>query len=214
MDDRPAAGRRIGILGGTFDPPHLGHLLIAETARVALGLETVIFVPAGEPWLKSGQRITPAYHRLRMVQLATADNPDFGVSECEVRRSGATYTVDTLRELRRDYCPTTEMYFIVGSDVLDQFHRWKEPEDILRLCRLAVIERPGGPADGIATLAERFPDEVAAGAVVSVSGPSVDFSASELRRILAAGRSARYQIPTRWLRTYPSMACIRQGIDN
>ena len=195
MDDQPARGRRIGILGGTFDPPHLGHLLIAETARVALGLESVLFVPAGEPWLKSGQRITPAAHRLRMVQLATADNPDFCVSDCEVRRSGASYTVDTLRELCAGYTDGTELYFIVGSDVLDQFHRWKEPDCVLRLCRLAVIERPGGPADGIGALSERFPDEVAAGAVVSVAGPRVDFSASELRRILAAGQSTRYQIP-------------------
>ena len=195
MADGPGPGRRIGILGGTFDPPHLGHLLIAETARVALGLESVLFVPAGEPWLKSGQRITPAAHRLRMVQLAVADNPDFCVSDCEIRRGGATYTVDTLRELRGAYCPETELYFIVGSDVLDQFHRWKEPEGILDLCRLAVIERPGGPAGGIGILAERFPDAVASGAVVSVAGPRVDFSASELRRILAAGLSTRYQIP-------------------
>ena len=197
MDGGSEPARRIGILGGTFDPPHLGHLLIAETARVALGLELVIFVPAGEPWLKSGQRITPAAHRLRMVQLATADNPDFCVSDCEVRRRGASYTVDTLRELRGAYHPGTELYFIVGSDVLDQFHRWKEPDCILDLCRLAVIERPGGPADGIGVLAERFPDEVASGAVVSVAGPRVDFSASELRRILAAGLSTRYQIPDR-----------------
>ena len=195
MSDEPEPARRIGILGGTFDPPHLGHLLIAETARVALGLESVLFVPAGEPWLKSGQRITPAAHRLRMVQLATADNPDFCVSDCEVCRRGASYTVDTLRELRGAYHPGTELYFIVGSDVLDQFHRWKEPDYILDLCRLAVIERPGGPADGIGVLAERFPDEVASGAVVSVAGPRVDFSASELRRILAAGLSTRYQIP-------------------
>lgn len=192
--------RRIGILGGTFDPPHLGHLLIAETARVGLGLESVLFLPAGEPWLKSGQWITPAHHRLRMVQLAVADNPDFGVSDCEVRRSGPTYTVDTLRELRAGYPDATELYFIVGSDVLAQFHRWKEPEGILELCRLAVIERPGGPPnslpiDGIATMGERFPAAVASGAVVSVAGPRVDFSASELRRALAAGRSARYQIP-------------------
>lgn len=189
------SGRRIGILGGTFDPPHLGHLLIAETARVALGLESVLFIPAGEPWLKSGQRITPATHRLRMVQLAVADNPDFCVCDCEVRRSGASYTVDTLRELRGAYPDSAEWYFIVGSDVLDQFYLWKEPEGILELCRLAVIERPGGPDDGVAALSERFPDAVASGAVVSVAGPRVDFSASELRRILAEGQSVRYQVP-------------------
>ena len=187
--------RRTGILGGTFDPPHLGHLLIAETARVVLDLESVVFLPAGEPWLKSGQRITPAEHRLKMVQLAVADNPDFCVSDCEVRRSGATYTVDTLRELRCGLPPDTELYFIVGSDVLEQFHRWKEPEAILELCRLAVIERPGGPAEGINALEGRFPDAMASGAVVSVAGPRVDFSASELRRVLAAGQSTRYQIP-------------------
>ena len=187
--------RRVGILGGTFDPPHLGHLLIAETARVALDLKTVIFLPAGEPWLKSGQRITPAHHRLKMVQLAVADNPNFRVSDCEVRRTGATYTVDTLRQLRWGYSPDTELYFIVGSDVLAQFHRWKEPEAILELCRLAVIERPGGPEEGIAALRESFADALDAGAVVSVAGPRVDFSASELRRVLAAGQSTRYQIP-------------------
>ena len=188
-------GRRIGILGGTFDPPHLGHLLIAETARVALQLESVLFLPAGEPWLKSDRRVTPAAHRLRMAELAVADNPDFCVCDCEIRRSGATYTVDTLRELRNDYPDDAEFYFIVGSDVLTQFHRWKEPEAILTLCRLAVIERPGVPAGGVAMLSERFPDAVASGAVVSVAGPRFDISASELRRIIAAGQSARYQIP-------------------
>ena len=187
--------RRIGILGGTFDPPHLGHLLIAETARVALDLESVVFLPAGEPWLKSGQRVTAAAHRLRMVQLAVADNPDFCVSDCEVRRTGATYTVDTLRERRRGLPEGAELFFIVGSDVIEQFHRWKEPEAILELCRLAVIERPGGPAEGIAALRENFADALDAGAVVSVAGPRVDFSATELRRALAAGLSTRYQIP-------------------
>ena len=187
--------RRIGILGGTFDPPHLGHLLIAETARVALDLETVMFLPAGEPWLKSGQRITPARHRLKMVQLAVADNSGFCVSDCEIRRTGATYTVDTLREVRRNVPADTELYFIVGSDVLDQFHRWKEPDAILEMCRLAVIERPGGPEEGIAVLREKFSDALDAGAVVPVAGPRVDFSASELRRVLAAGQSTRYRIP-------------------
>ncbi len=185
--------RRIGILGGTFDPPHLGHLLIAETARAALELELVLFVPAGEPWLKVGQRVTPALHRLRMVELAVADNSHFRACDCEVRRRGATYTVDTLRELLQLYADGTEFYFIVGSDVLGEFRRWKEPEVILKLCSLAVIDRPGAPADGVGALKRRFP-EAAAGAVVSVAGPRVDFSASELRKILAAGQSARYQI--------------------
>ena len=130
-----------------------------------------------------------------MVQLAVADNPDFCVCDCEVRRSGASYTVDTLRELRGAYPDSAEWYFIVGSDVLDQFHLWKEPEGILRLCRLAVVERPGGPDDGVAALAERFPESVASGAVVSVAGPRVDFSASELRRVLAEGQSVRYRVP-------------------
>ena len=195
MSDGPRTGRRIGILGGTFDPPHLGHLLIAETARVALDLESVIFLPAGEPWLKSGQQITPAGHRLNMVRIAVSDNPDFCASDCEIRRTGATYTVDTLRELRRDYPDETEFYFVVGSDVLEQFHRWKEPEGILALCRLAVIERPGSPDNAVATLGQRFPDAVESGAVMSVAGPRVDFSASELRRILADGQSVRYQVP-------------------
>ena len=117
------------------------------------------------------------------------------MSDCEIRRTGASYTVDTLRELRSAYPQDTDFYFIVGSDVLDQFHRWKEPDCILKLCRLAVIERPGGPADGVDVLSERFSDAVASGAVVTVDGPRVDFSASELRRILAEGQSVRYQVP-------------------
>ena len=100
--DRPA-NRRIGILGGTFDPPHLGHLLIAETVRAALQLESVLFLPAGEPWLKSGQHITLAHQRRDMVALAIADHADFCISDCELRRSGPTYTVDTLRQLRTEY---------------------------------------------------------------------------------------------------------------
>ena len=195
MPEGESGRRRIGILGGTFDPPHLGHLLIAETARVALDLETVIFLPAGEPWLKSGQPITPAHHRLKMVNLAVSDNPGFCVSDCEIRRAGATYTVDTLRELRRGFPADAKLYFVVGSDVLEQFHRWKEPDAILELCRLAVIERPGGPLGGIAALRDNFPDALDAGSVVSVAGPGVDFSASELRRVLAAGQSTRYRIP-------------------
>ena len=192
--DRPA-NRRIGILGGTFDPPHLGHLLIAETARAALKLESVLFLPAGEPWLKSGRHITPAHQRRDMVALAIADHADFCISDCELRRSGPTYTVDTLRQLRTEYPDDVDFYFIVGSDVLTQFRRWKEPETILELCRLAVVERPDGPANPVGLMAQQYPAATAAGAVLTVPGPRVNFSASELRRLMSQGGSVRYQVP-------------------
>lgn len=187
--------RRIGILGGTFDPPHLGHLRIAETARAALELESVWFLPAGEPWLKAGRRITPGPQRRRMVQLAIAGNPNFALCDAELRRSGPSYTVDTLQDLRAQMPDDCALYFIVGSDVLPQFHRWKDPERILTLCRLAVLERPGGPAQPLTLLAARYPAAVAAGAVVAVPGTPLHISASELRRRLAAGLSVRCQIP-------------------
>ena len=187
--------RGIGILGGTFDPPHLGHLLIAESARSALDLETVLFLPAGEPWLKSGQQITPARHRRRMVELAIADNADFRICDNELRRSGPSYTVDTLEQLRAGYPDDVVFYFIVGSDVLAQFHRWKEPERVLQLCRLAVVERPGGPSNPVQLMERRYPDAVASGAVLTVSGPRVNFSASEIRQLFSQGISVRYQVP-------------------
>ena len=202
----PSDGRRIGVMGGTFDPPHLGHLQAAETARAALGLASVRFVPAGEPWLKAGRRITPAAHRLRMVALAIAGSPHFALCDWEVRRAGPSYTVDTLERLQRELPADTDLYFIVGSDVLPDFHRWHRPERILELCRLAVVGRPGRRDDdkddddgdddaGISALASHFPQAVATGAVVRTPGSAVACSASELRQALAAGRPARCLIP-------------------
>ena len=197
-----SGGLRIGVLGGTFDPPHLGHLRAAETARTALGLASVRFVPAGEPWLKAGRRITPAAHRLRMAELAIAGNPHFALCDWEVRRAGPSYTVDTLERLRRELPANAELYFIVGSDVLSDFHRWRRPERVLELCRLAVVGRPGGgddsddgDDDGIGALAARFPQAVAAGAVVRTPGSAVSCSASELRQALAEGRSVGCRVP-------------------
>ena len=203
----PSAGQRIGVLGGTFDPPHLGHLQAAETARAALGLASVRFIPAGEPWLKAGRRITPAAHRLQMVALAIAGNPHFALCDWEIRRPGPSYTVDTLERLQRELPSDADLYFIVGSDVLSDFHRWHRPERILELCRLAVVGRPAssnsagddndaGDCDaGISALASRFPQAVASGAVVRTPGSAVACSASELRQDIAQGRPVRRQIP-------------------
>ena len=134
---------RWGILGGTFDPIHLGHLLLAEEGREILALDKVLFVPAGQPWLKAGQPLTSAVHRLRMVELATADNPHFEALRWEVERPGPSYTVDTLERLRAETGAAVGLHFILGLDALADFPRWKAPERILQMANLAVVPRPG-----------------------------------------------------------------------
>ena len=183
---------RIGILGGTFDPIHLGHLLIAEESRISLGLDQMLFVPAGRPWLKEGQPLTDARHRVRMVELAIASNPHFQVCRNEVDRPGLTYTVDTLEELRSELPAGTELYFILGLDAFETFHRWKEPERILELCRLVVVSRPGYADEERDQLLARYRQHGDRICLLPVH--SVDFSATEIRRRAAAGISFRYQV--------------------
>ena len=184
---------RIGLLGGTFDPVHLGHLLIAEESRVSLELDQVLFVPAGRPWLKEGQALTEACHRVRMVELAVASNPHFQVLRNEVDRAGLSYTVDTLEELGSEMPADTEFYFILGLDAFESFHRWKEPERILQLCRLAVVSRPGYADDARDELMARYQDRSDRICLLPVH--NVDFSATEIRRRAAEGISFRYQVP-------------------
>lgn len=133
---------RVGVLGGTFDPPHLGHLILGEEARQALGLAEVLFVPAGEPWRKAGRELSPREHRLAMVKVAVADNPAFAVSTAEIERPGPSYTAQTLAELAQQFDPGTEIFFIMGADALADFPNWHEPLHILELARLAVAQRP------------------------------------------------------------------------
>ena len=184
---------RVGILGGTFDPVHLGHLIVAEEARVRLRLDRVMFIPAGQPWLKEGQPVTSPKHRLRMVELAVASNPFFKVLASEIDRSGPTYTVDTLEELRRSLGEDTGLYFIVGMDALEQFHRWKEPERLLELCNLVVVSRPGHQGVEINDLVGSYPQ--AGERLVLLTVPRIEISSTELRRRVAEGISIRYLVP-------------------
>ena len=184
---------RIGILGGTFDPIHLGHLLIAEESRIGLGLEQVLFVPAGRPWLKEGQPLTEARHRVRMVELAISSNSCFQIRRNEVDRPGLTYTVDTLKELKSELPSSAEFYFILGLDAFEGFHRWKEPDRILELCRLVVVSRPGYSVEERDRLLARYRERSDRICLLPVH--SVDFSATEIRRRAAEGVSFRYQVP-------------------
>lgn len=175
---------RLGVLGGTFDPPHLGHLIVAQDVWQSLSLDRLLFVPSASPPHKRGQVRTPAELRLAMMRAATAGDPRFEVSDLELRRHGPSYSVDTLRELRTLH-PGAALFFVIGSDQLRELHTWREPEEIARLATLVVVSRGGdaGEAGGVA-LPYR-PVEVT----------RIDISATEIRRRAAAGQPIRYLVP-------------------
>ena len=184
---------RVGVIGGTFDPVHLGHLAVGEEARVQLALDRVMFLPAGQPWMKEGQRLSPAKDRVQMLRLATASNPHFQVCLEEVNRPGRTYTVDTLMKLMEELRPETRIFFIVGQDAMEDYHRWKEPDNLLGLCHVVVVERPGYGKFDLEELAGRFP--AARERVQAIAMPAIGISSTEVRRRAAEGVSLRYQVP-------------------
>ena len=181
---------RIGVLGGTFDPPHLAHLVLAAAARAALDLDRVVFVPAGDPWRKAGSGVSPASDRLALTRAAVEGVlPWAEVSEIEVRRAGPSYTADTLAELQAE-APGHEWWFILGRDALADLPNWERPERILELAQLALAQR-GDAADGAAlpdAALEAFPE--LSSHVDRVPLPRLAVSASELRRRLRGGEPA------------------------
>jgi nicotinate-nucleotide adenylyltransferase len=184
---------RLGILGGTFDPIHYGHLLAAEVAREALGLEQVLFAPAGDPPHKQGQPVLSITHRQAMIYLAIADNPAFGLSLVDVDRPGPHYTVDTIRLLREQWNADADAtFFIMGADSLIQLVDWHEPARLIELCRLAVVARPGYRPD-LAELKAALPGLDRR--LDWVDMPVLGISASDLQRRVRQGRSIRYQVP-------------------
>ena len=184
---------KIGIFGGTFDPIHLGHLIVAEEARVLLDLDQVIFIPAGRPWFKSRQQVTDVKHRLAMVECATASNPHFSVSKIETTRSGPTYTVETLEELRERYFPEDRLFLIIGVDSLREVDRWQHPEQLFEMATLVGVARPGHEEFDPASLESIAPG--ASDKVVMLDGPLVEISATDLRHRVATGVSIRYRVP-------------------
>ena len=187
----PVVPGSVGILGGTFDPIHHGHLAIGEEAREALGLERVLFVPSASPPHKPGRPVTAPEHRLAMVRLAVAGNPAFVADDVEVRRGGASYTADTLEALRA--AGLEDPWLILSSEALAGFPAWRDPSRILELARLAVVPRGGHDHLGPAWLEERFPGT--GHRARFLSGPLLPISGSVVRRRAAAGRSVRYLVP-------------------
>jgi len=184
---------KVGILGGTFDPVHLGHLVLAEQARTELALDEVLFIPAGNPWRKGDRPITPAEHRLAMLRLAVADNDGFGISDIELRREGPTYTADTLAALAGERLDDA-FWFIVGEDALADLPHWHEPERIVAHALLAVAPRTGG-GEAAARDALRALPAAIRGRTVRFPMPRLDISSTDIRARVAAGRSIRYLVP-------------------
>ncbi|MCK9518710.1 MAG: nicotinate-nucleotide adenylyltransferase [Dehalococcoidia bacterium] len=184
------------ILGGTFDPPHIGHLVLGECARVQFGADRVVFLPAGDPWRKTGtvaspgspvpateaRQVTPAAHRVAMTRLAVASNPHFTIDEREVRRAGPSFTVETLQELHAE--GHRELVLALGADALADLPNWKEPERIAELATLAVAPKPGSPVPA-----------ASAPAHVVVDMPPLAINSTMIRARVAAGLPIRYLVP-------------------
>jgi len=183
----------IGVLGGTFDPVHNGHLMVAEVVKEKLSLAEVIFVPAGQPWLKADRPITPAEHRLEMLRLALADKPDFKISTMEIERPGPSYTVDTLTELRRQLGDEDELFFILGRDNLAQLPQWHEAPRLIQLCYLVAVPRPGSKRPDMKALEAAIPG--VSQRVMLLDEPYIDISASDIRERVARGLSVRHLVP-------------------
>ncbi len=190
--DDPHCIYHLGVMGGTFDPIHMGHLACAEQARDRFGLDAVVFVPTGNPVFKRQQDVTPSSQRLAMCRLACAGNPFFDVSPIEIERGGDTYTVDTLRALREHYPDNVRLHFITGADAVKSIVKWRDSAAIAGLARLIAVTRPGFELD------DEFKQTMAAHTDFDVDYlemTALSISSSMLRQWVAMDRSIRYLCP-------------------
>jgi nicotinate-nucleotide adenylyltransferase len=182
---------RLGLLGGTFDPIHVGHLILAECAREQFSLDEVRFLVAGDPWRKWETQVSPATHRLAMARLGAAANPAFVVDASEVQRPGPTYTIDTLREFRKRLAEGDEIYFLLGEDAVADMPLWREPAAIAELARLAVAPRAGDLNSAMAAAEPAQPGFPC----LMIDMPPIGISSTDLRARVRAGQSIRYLVP-------------------
>ncbi len=183
----------IGVLGGTFDPVHLGHLVAAQEVMVKLRLASVIFLPAGQPWLKPQREITPGEHRVVMLRLALGSNPHFRLSTLELDRPGPSYTVDSLPVLAAEYPAGTSIVFIMGLDKLAELPRWRKPQRLLKLCSIVAVTRPGYAGFDMKKLEAALPG--ASRRIKLLDIPLIGISSSDIRERVGRGLPIRYLVP-------------------
>ncbi len=181
---------RLGVMGGTFDPIHYGHLVAAEEALHQFELDQVVFVPTGDPWMKEHAVVSPAEDRYLMTVIATASDAKFRVSRMEIDREGPTYTVDTLRDLRTELRATTDLFFVTGADAMLEIFQWKDPAELFELAHLIAATRPGYDLEAFtANTPQGHPD------VTVMQVPALAISSTDIRARVAAGRPIRYLLP-------------------
>lgn len=186
-------GQRIGVMGGTFDPIHYGHLVTAESVRHRFGLAKVIFVPAGRPPHKLNYRISAPEHRLAMTAMAVASNPYFEVTALEIERPGPSYSYDTVCEIKRRYRPA-EVYFITGADAVLEILSWHRIEELLAACYVVAATRPGYDLTTLREKLARLPAEVTA-RIIPIEVPALAISSTDIRRRVREGKPIKYLLP-------------------
>lgn len=188
-----AGGNRLGIMGGTFDPIHYGHMVAAETARIEYQLDNVLFIPTGNPPHKVDRQITDATLRLKMVELSIKSNENFLVSRIEIDREGPSYTYDTLKDLQKNF-PDQELFFITGTDALKEMLTWREPQEILRLAKIIGASRPGYDAqDHLPVIFQKVP--FAQDRIFELEIPALSISSTDIRSRVQHHKSIRYLLP-------------------
>jgi nicotinate-nucleotide adenylyltransferase len=184
---------KIGVLGGTFDPIHNGHLGIAASACRELGLEQVLFVPARDPWLKENRAIAPSRHRVEMAKLAISADARYNISYVDLEREGQSYTVDTLSDLRRDLGASADLYFILGMDAMEGLSGWREPGRIVGMCHLVVAKRPCVDMIDLKALEAGLPG--VSEKIIVIDNELYDINSTDIRRRIADGRSISSLVP-------------------
>lgn len=200
--------KKVGIMGGTFDPIHYGHLILAQNALDAFSLDEILFVPSGTPWLKESTKVLSKNKRVSMTGMAIEDNPDFALSTIEIDREGNSYSYETVEELKR-LQPNTDFYFIMGADSLLEIERWKHPDRLMPECTLLVAVRDDCDREGLEKQIIYLTDKYQADIKI-LPADRIDISSTKIRQLIREGKSVRYMLPDQIIRFIQKNHLYRQ----
>lgn len=204
--------KKVGIMGGTFDPIHYGHLILAQNALDTFSLDEILFVPSGTPWLKESTKVLSKNKRVSMTGMAIEDNPDFALSTIEIDREGNSYSYETVEELKKEQ-PETTFYFIMGADSLLEIERWKHPDRLMADCILLVAVRDDCDREGLKKQIAYLTDKYQADIKI-LPANRIDISSTKIRQLIREGKSVRYMLPDQIIRFIQKNHLYRQEISS